>query len=138
MWRTFCISFTTVAVAIVALGFLSLVGPSCGVDRIQRVDADFNAIGSSLKTYRLNAGQYPSTEQGLEALVEEPAIDPLPRRWTKIADRIPTDAWNNEYRYRRLSEDHPVGFEIISAGRDAQFGTEDDLSSLDPDPPAKP
>jgi general secretion pathway protein G len=102
--------------------------PTCGLNRI---DADFNAIGSSLKTYRLNAGHYPSNRQGLEALVSKPTTDPVPRRWVKIADRIPTDPWNNEYRYRLLPEEDDRGFELLSAGKDGQFGTKDDLTSLD-------
>ena len=132
MWRTFCISFTTVAVAILVLGLFAPFDVCCGGDKLQRVDADFNAIGSSINAYRLNAGHYPSTEQGLKALMEQPFSDPLPRRWTKIADRIPTDPWNTDYRYRLLPEDDSRGFELLSAGRDGQFGTEDDLSSLDP------
>jgi general secretion pathway protein G len=130
-----------------ALGILLLIVTAGGLyfyrDRLllgqsgcvlSRVDADFNAIGSSLKTYKLNAGQYPTTQQGLAALVHEPTSPPLPRRWTKIADRIPNDGWNNPYQYWRLSDDDPRGFKISSAGKDGQFGTKDDLSSLDVHP----
>jgi general secretion pathway protein G len=94
--------------------------------KLSRIDADFNAIGSSLKTYHLNAGFYPTTEQGLDALVNKPESTPVPRKWTKIADRRPTDPWNSEYRYRRFEGGDPSDFELRSAGRDGIFGTKDD------------
>jgi general secretion pathway protein G len=122
-----------------ALGILLLIVTAGGLyfyrDRLllgqsgcvlSRVDADFNAIGSSLKTYKLNAGEYPTTEQGLMALVHEPTSPPLPRRWTKILNRTPTDPWNQEYRYRSFEEGAPCSFELLSAGRDGTFGTKDD------------
>jgi general secretion pathway protein G len=95
------------------------------------VRADFIHIGAALKIYKLNAGTYPTDIQGLEALVTEPASSPRPKAWAQIITHLPTDPWNNMYRYRRLPEDHPAGFEIMSAGKDGQFGTEDDLSSLE-------
>jgi general secretion pathway protein G len=134
MWRTFSISFTTAMLAGFAFLLFSLIGCPGGGAKLQRVDADFNAIGSSLKTYRLNTGHYPGTEQGLEALVMQPVTDPPLQGWRKIADRVPADPWNNEYRYRLLPEEDNHGFELLSAGQDGQFRTEDDLSSLDPKP----
>ena len=124
-----------VAGGIAAVGLFAARHLSSGIashPRLARVDPDFNAIGSSLKTYRLNAGHYPTTEQGLKALVEQPWTDPPLRRWTKIMDRIPTDPWNKEYSYRLLPDDDPRGFELRSAGKDRKFGTGDDLSSLAP------
>ena len=132
MWRTFSISFTTAMLAGFAFLLFSLIGCPGGGAKLQRVDADFNAIGSSLKTYRLSTGHYPSTEQGLGALVVKPVTDPPLQEWSKIADRVQRDPWDKEYRYQRLPEDDNRGFELLSAGKDGQFGTEDDLSSLDP------
>jgi general secretion pathway protein G len=91
---------------------------------------EFNALAASLKTYKLNAGFYPTTQQGLEALVHKPDTNPIPGRWTKIADRVPTDPWNNPYQYRKLPEDDERIFELFSAGKDGLLGTKDDLSSL--------
>jgi general secretion pathway protein G len=96
-----------------------------------RVFADFKAIGSSLKTYNMNAGHYPTTGQGLRALVERPENSPQPKRWVRITDSIPKDPWQTPYRYRALPEEDKRGFEITSAGKDARFGTKDDFSSLD-------
>jgi general secretion pathway protein G len=132
MCRAFSISFSVVVIATLFLGFLSLVGfPSSGA-KLQRVDADFNAIGSSLKTYQLDAGCFPSDAQGLTALVNQPTTTPLPKAWKKIATRVPTDPWETEYQYHLLPEGDSRGFELLSAGKDGLVGTEDDLSSLDP------
>ena len=95
--------------------------------------SDFNALAASLKTYKLNAGFYPTTGQGLEALVHKPDTAPIPGRWTKIADRVPTDPWNRPYQYRKLPEEDERGFELYSAGKDGVLGNDDDLSSLDPE-----
>lgn len=128
LWRFVVAGMLT----LMGLGIYSLVGcPSAGA-KMQRVDADMHAISSSLKTYKLNAGHYPSTEQGLEALVERPEGPPHPQQWTKLADGVPRDPWNNRYHYRDFPEGDEHGFEIISMGKDGQLGTEDDLSTLDP------
>ncbi len=118
-----------VAAFFVALRFL-LEGV-CGVPPEQRVFGDFMAIDSAIRAYRLNAGGYPTTEQGMEALVTRPTTEPLPARWAKIADTVPKDAWNHPYHYRLLPQDGEPAFEIISAGKDGVLGTTDDLSSLD-------
>lgn len=92
---------------------------------------DFHAISSALKTYKINVGHYPSTEQGLMALVERPAIPPRPKDWVRLSRSVPTDPWLNEYRYRHISEENEPGFELISCGADGILNTEDDKSSLD-------
>ncbi len=98
---------------------------------ISHVSPDFSAISSALRTYKINAGHYPSTEQGLKALVERPTIPPFPDDWVQIADRVPTDPWKNEYRYRCFPEGSPHPFELISNGPDGIEGTKDDRSSSD-------
>ncbi len=119
-------------IAVLLGGSIALIGGIGDGAKLQRVDADFNAIGSSLKTYKLNAGNYPTQQQGLEALVTKPSSTPVPRRWTKIADRVPTDPWNNPYGYKFPGTKDPSEFELFSMGKDGQAGTEDDLSSQDP------
>lgn len=69
---------TLVAIALGAYQYRETLWPSQPQYVLSRVDPDFNAIGSSLKTYRLQAGFYPTTEQGLEALVHKPDTDPIP------------------------------------------------------------
>ena len=65
----------------------------------ERVGSDFNAIQFSLWTYKLNAGRFPTEEQGLKALVEKPAAAPVPKRWEQVMKSLPEDPWKNSYRY---------------------------------------
>lgn len=119
-------------IAVLLGGSIALIGGLGEGAKLQRVDADFNSIGSALKTYRLNAGTYPSTQQGLAALVNKPTATPVPRRWTKLADAVPTDPWGAEYIYRFPGKKDPSEFELITKGKDGQLDTDDDLSSQDP------
>jgi general secretion pathway protein G len=93
--------------------------------------ADFHSIGSALRSYRISAGHYPSTEQGLKVLVECPTTPPFPENWVQIMTKVPTDPWRNEYRYRSLPEGPPQAFELISNGPDGIEGTKDDRSFSD-------
>jgi general secretion pathway protein G len=116
-------------IAVLLGGSIALIGGLGEGAKLQRVEADFNAVGAALKTYKLNAGTYPSTQQGLQALVTKPSGSPAPRRWTKLADSVPTDPWGSEYVYIFPSRKDPGEFELISKGKDMQQGTDDDFSS---------
>jgi len=96
------------------------------------VDGDFASINNALQAYKNNAGNYPSQQQGLKALVEKPGSAPRPRRWIQIMDDIPTDPWNNEYTYKYPGSKDRSRPELISKGKDGLEGSEDDLSSQDP------
>ncbi len=98
---------------------------------ISDVRADFSSIGSALRNYKINTGHYPSTEQGLKALVERPTTPPLPDNWVQTANKVPKDPWRNEYRYRGFPEGSPHHFELISNGADGIEGTKDDRSLSD-------
>ena len=99
--------------------------------KLRQVDADFTGFDSALRMYKLNAGTYPSSQQGLNALKERPTSSPVPRRWSQTMDKIPTDPWQNPYIYRNPGKKDPTDFEIVSKGPDGQENTEDDLSSQD-------
>lgn len=126
--------------AITGLGVASLVLPVViGVECTSGERAvisearwsDLSSISSALRTYKINAGHYPSTEQGLQALVERPTIPPLPEDWVKLADRVPKDPWGNEYRYRCFPESSAHPYDIISNGQDGIEGTKDDRTLSD-------
>jgi len=118
-------------IAVLLGGSIALIGGIGEGAKLQRVDADFSSIGSALKTYKLNAGNYPTTQQGIKALVEKPTGTPVPRRWTKIADKVPLDPWMQEYGYKFPGSKDPSEFEIFSKGKDGQQGTADDISNQD-------
>ncbi len=81
-------------------------------------------IEGALQLYKLDNGVYPSTEQGLKALVEKPSVGVIPKKW-KIGGylpRLPEDPWQNPYKY--LSPSQKGDYEIISLGTDGEVGGE--------------
>lgn len=99
----------------------------CSLPKTKQLDADFRSFESALAMYKLNAGAYPTTEQGLEALVEKPTVAPLPRRWACVMSKLNPDTWGNAYQYRFPSHDNPPKPELFSKGPDGIAGTKDDL-----------
>ena len=107
-------------------------GISCGGDTSpQRINSDFNAYSSALRTYKIHAGRYPTDEEGLEALVTRPDSYPPGKQWTPIRERVQLDPWDHAYHYVRMPDDAEEGFKIICPGKDGRLGTEDDATSWD-------
>ena len=69
--------------------------------RMVKVKQDILAIQSALDLYKLDNSFYPTTDQGLEALVNKPTSDPLPRDWKEggYLQQLPTDPWGQTYQY---------------------------------------
>ena len=99
--------------------------------KLSQTEADFKSIETALMSYKLGAGVYPTTQQGLKALVEKPSANPVPRRWSQIMKNVPLDPWKNEYGYRFPGKKNANEVELISKGPDGQENTGDDLSSQD-------
>jgi len=93
--------------------------------RVAKVKQDIRALESALNLYRLDNFVYPSTEQGLEALIELPSVDPEPRNWKAggYIDRLPKDPWGGDYQYLSPGENGEI--DIYSLGTDGQPGGED-------------
>ena len=83
------------------------------------------------EAYKNIGGKYPSTSQGLEALLKRPQSSPRPRDWVQALDDEEAlfDPWDTKYKYEYPGSKNPSRPEIISAGPDKQFGSEDDMSS---------
>jgi|TARA_R110002020_G_scaffold309301_1_gene525103 general secretion pathway protein G len=92
--------------------------------RITVARNDISAIASALKMYRLDNRAYPSTAQGLSALVERPSGSPQPANWHPegYLDEAPKDPWGNFYEYRSPGE--KGGFDLLSFGADGKLGGE--------------
>jgi general secretion pathway protein G len=99
--------------------------------KLQQVKADLRSLEIGLSMYKHAAGHYPSTEQGLKALVEKPVSEPLPKSWTQIFPREMKDMWGEAYRYQFPSQKDASKPEVMSDGPDGVAGTVDDLSSAD-------
>lgn len=88
------------------------------------VKVQIRNIEGALQLYKLDNGVYPSSEQGLRALVEKPSVGVIPKKW-KVGGylpKLPEDAWGNPYKYMSPS---PKGdYEIMSLGTDGELGGE--------------
>lgn len=92
--------------------------------RVVAAKNDIRAIMSALKLYRLDNGIYPSTEQGLQALVQRPETGQVPRNWKPggYIERLPNDPWQNPYQYLNPGVRGEV--DVFSLGADGQPGGE--------------
>ena len=102
------------------------VGGTLEHARVVWVQADLQAIRIQLQQYKAANGGYPSTEQGLTALVIEPTSPPIPSHWKKLLAELPKDPWQNDYVYRCPGRMHPDGYDLFSAGPDGTPYTADD------------
>lgn len=104
--------------------------------RVVAAKSDIRAIISALKMYRLDNGVYPTTEQGLQALVTKPATGDIPGNWKSSGylERLPKDPWKHDYQY--LNPGLHGEIDIWSLGADGQPGGEGvnaDIGSWDVD-----
>ncbi|MEA3412630.1 MAG: type II secretion system major pseudopilin GspG [Pseudomonadota bacterium] len=92
--------------------------------RIVKAKQDIRAMEAALNLYRLDNYNYPTTEQGLEALISEPTTPPEPPNWKEggYVDRLPRDPWGNDYQY--LSPGENGAIDLYSLGADGQLGGE--------------
>ncbi len=92
--------------------------------RVTKAKQDIRALESALNLYRLDNFAYPTTDQGLQALVAPPNSDPVPRNWKPggYVDRLPQDPWSNDYQYLSPGENGEI--DLYSLGADSQPGGE--------------
>jgi general secretion pathway protein G len=128
-------SLVEILVVLVIMGLLiSVVAPTvlnrADEARVQKVQADFKAIETALKIYRLDNYVYPTTEQGLEALVEPSSLDPEPRNFKKggYLSELPMDPWGRPYLYLSPGEHGEV--DLYSLGADGLSGGEEQNADL--------
>ena len=117
-------------VVIVAIGIIFL-RPSCGKSVTGMITSDFKSMENALDMYKLEGGSYPTTAQGLKALVEKPVSEPVPTKWQQIMKMEPLDSWKKPYGYKFPGSKDSTKPELFSAGPDGIFGNEDDISSED-------
>lgn len=92
--------------------------------RVVKAKQDIGTLEQSLELYRLDNFNYPSTDQGLQALIEQPTGDPEPSNWKDggYVKKLPKDPWGREYIF--LSPGESGDYDIISYGRDGTEGGE--------------
>jgi len=93
---------------------------------ISRAGTDIKSIQSMLELYKAENYSYPTTDQGLEALVSKPSGDPTPKNWRQYMKKTPIDPWKNPYKY--LSPGTHGDIDIYSFGPDG-VQSEDDIGN---------
>jgi len=101
-------------------------------DEAKRVaaKADIGAIVQALKLYRLDNGGYPTTDQGLAALVQKPTTNPVPGNWKQggYLERLPKDPWGGDYQF--LSPGVKGEIDVFSLGADRAQGGEGNAADI--------
>ncbi|WP_294000045.1 type II secretion system major pseudopilin GspG [Sphaerotilus sp.] len=114
-------------VVLVIIGVLaSLIVPSV-LDRVDEAKVtaartDVNSLVEALKRYRLDNQRYPTSEQGLQALVAKPTTGPIPPNWKPTLDKLPNDPWGRPYQFANPGVKGPI--DVFSYGADGQAGGE--------------
>ena len=116
-----------ILIVVVILGILgAVVVPNIlsrpDTARVQAAQTDLRALSQTLEIYRLDNFQYPSSEQGLESLVDRPSGFPEPKNWNPegYLKKLPTDPWGSPYLYEKTGS----SYSLISLGADGQEGGE--------------
>lgn len=117
--------------AVVAINVL----PSQDRARVDKAKADIRIMEQALELYRLDMFSYPTKQEGLKALIENPSNNRFSDRYRQggYIRRLELDPWGNDYQYERPGKNNSP-FEIISFGADGQKGgegLESDISNLD-------
>jgi general secretion pathway protein G len=115
-------------VVIVIIGVLAAlvatnVLPRIGQARVTAAKTDITSIANALKIYKLDNGRYPTTDQGLQALVTKPTTGTIPNGWKGYLDKLPDDPWQKPYQYAAPGS-HGTDFDVFSFGADGQPGGE--------------
>ena len=116
-----------ILIVVVILGILgAVVVPNIlsrpDTARVQAAQTDLRALSQTLEIYRLDNFQYPSSEQGLESLIDRPSGFPEPKNWNPegYLKKLPTDPWGSPYLYEKAGS----SYSLISLGADGQEGGE--------------
>jgi len=100
--------------------------------RINAAMLQIKSFESALKFYKLHSFVYPTTEQGLDALVSPPESGTLPKNFQKggYMDKIPKDPWGNDYIFLSPGAQNADSFDLMSYGADGQPGGEDENADI--------
>lgn len=125
MYKQRGFSLIEIMVVVVILGILaSIVVPKIisrpDEARVVKAKQDVLAIQNALDLYKLDNGNYPSTDQGLRALVEKPTSNPIPNDWKPYLKSVPKDPWGREYLYLNPGQHGEV--DVYTMGADGQPG----------------
>ena len=127
-------SLIEIMVVLLIIGILaSMVAPQILGNQeeaqLKKAAVDIQQLESALEMYKLKSNRFPTTEQGLDALVSAPTLDPIPRNYPTdgYIKRLPDDPWCNPYVL--ISPGEMGTIDIFSNGPDGEPGTDDDIGN---------
>lgn len=133
--------FTLIEIMAVVL-IIGLLGGIVGAAIFGRIDqarvttarTQIKQIEAALDFYRMDNGRYPTTDQGLEALVHPPTMEPIPRNYRPegylSGGKVPDDPWGNPYNYLSPGQNNPYAFDLWSYGSDGAPGGTDTAADI--------
>jgi general secretion pathway protein G len=93
---------------------------------VAKADVSIN-IPTALKLYELDNGFFPTTEQGLKALIKKPSTSPIPQIWNgPYLETLPVDPWSRPYQYEAPGTHRPHDYDLYSRGKNKQQDATDD------------
>jgi general secretion pathway protein G len=122
-----------IMVVVVIIGLLLTVVASNLTNPLKKAEkvksqSDIKGIETAMENYRLDNGFYPTTEQGIEALLRKPISEPAPQNWNgpylKGFTSTPKDRWGHEYLYLNPGTHNPDSYDLWTRGQDGQDGGE--------------
>ena len=122
------ITVITVLAAVVS----PMVFRNVGDAKVAAARTQIETFGLALDAYRLDNDYYPSTDQGLAALTQAPATEPLPRGWRGpyLKRDVPPDPWGRPYIYRSPGDSMPGSYDLLTLGRDGRAGGQDEDADI--------
>ncbi len=129
--------FTLIEIMIVVIiiaALASMIVPRLGgrseQARVSIAKGDIAAnISLGLKLYELDNGNYPTSQQELQALLSKPTSSPIPMNWNgPYLEKKAIDPWGNEYQYNSPGAHNPQGFDLYSLGKDG-IESDDDITN---------
>jgi len=133
-----CRAFTLIEIMIVIMIIASLaaiVVPRLSgrgdQAKVAIADSDINSnISLALKLYQLDNGSFPTTEQGLAALLAKPSSSPVPVNWKEpYLEKNPVDPWGNPYQYKCPGVHNVSTYDLWSWGKDGVDGSADNIKN---------
>ncbi|WP_438865600.1 type II secretion system major pseudopilin GspG [Neptunicella sp.] len=127
-------SLLEIMVVILIIGLLTaIVAPNIlgnqETAQLKKAAVDIRQLENALEMYKLRNSTFPTSEQGLDALVSMPTIEPIPRNYPEegFIKNLPKDPWGNDYQL--LSPGEMGAIDLYSNGPDGQPGTDDDIGN---------
>lgn len=123
------IMLVVMIIALLSSAAIFLLKDSLVVAKEKKVESDIKSISTQLMLYENLNGYLPTAAQGIKALVEKPASDPIPKKWRRLMSALPEDPWGNVYVLETPARRSKENFDLFSKGPDRESGTEDDIGN---------